>query len=253
MTTTNNFVRWKHFVTKLPKPFVGNAGPPRHSHIFRSNRKSLAKFITTQIMLLRSITSNFLQNIPCHIGTRLKRHRTNLALAKTPKLVKQLRSINTVLTVPRIKNLIGKIKTKQNSMIMGTTSSLPILPTMKETHLTATLPETFHKQLKMSLIQRQIPRQMLGSISKSHKTIVQMQGRLMHHTHGPLSRTLQTTANTLTTRQIQPDSRIINRLRKNSGATRTAPPRFQRVKASHLITPKGEYHRASELRGNYAG
>lgn len=87
-----------------------------------------------------------------------------------------------------------------------------ILTTHKEAN-TGKLPtQPLHKQLKISILKA--PRfQLVRIICQSNKTIILMHTGLMNTSHSPITTTLQTTANTLTARQLQ--SARITRLIKN--------------------------------------
>ena len=86
---------------------------------------------------------------------------------------------------------------------MRSTKSLTILPAViiPDRRIRKSLPQPLHKFLKMRLVQRTIHWQMVVIISERNETIVLIQRRLMHATNSPLSTTLQTASNTLTTGQ----------------------------------------------------
>lgn len=94
--------------------------------------------------------------------------------------------------------------TEQQRVIVRARQLLTVLAAMEEpdTFVTQAFPQTLHEQLKVTNDKRTTRRQLIRLIRERDEAILIVLGRLVQTPNGPLTRPLQSTANALTTRQV---------------------------------------------------
>ena len=187
----------------------GNAGLARHKRKFRNN---------IEIPIELSFRAGeLLHHVPSCISAGLPGHGSNDSKAIRPNLL-QGRRIEVLKTLRRslIRNKIIKLQSKDDGMIMRTKRLRTILARSEEANtFTKLLSKTLHEKLKITLHERHtrqglaslgvgivVNRNMSIIISKRYKITGLVIFKLQHTSVSPFTRTLETTAGTLSARNL---------------------------------------------------
>ena len=219
----------------------GNTRLARHKRKLRNNVKVLVKLSFRAGELLHDIASS--------ISAGLPGHRSNNSKAIRPDVLKRSR-IEILKTLRRslIRNKIIKLQSKDDGMIMRTKRLRTILARSEEANtFTKLLSKTLHEKLKITLHERHtrqglaslgvgivVNRNMSIIISKRYKITGLVIFKLQHTSVSPFTRTLETTAGTLSAGNLD---KLGNITRTTISRMRTTSKTFTRTcKMVYLIT-----------------